>query len=205
MGRSGLWLLLGCVGARVACAAPISLDDFSGSESVDGFEGGFAWSDATITRPGFALEESGAGGPSGLAAVEGHAPLFAAFANASGGHALQDYRRASSIHIAFFDSVDRAGMLVAPANAATFALTAYGASGEELETVFAAAGPALAAFIGVERPERIASLRLWEPNGANASMTVVDDVRFEYAPESAGLIAVALGLLAVARRRRPPG
>lgn len=205
MRRSVLWILLGCAAAPLAGAAPVTLADFSGSESVDGFDGGFAWSDATVTRPGFALWESGAGGPSGLAAVAGHAPLFSAFAGASGGHALQDFRRATSIHIVFVDPVDRAGMLVAPARDATFALTAYGASGEELETVFAAAGAEMAAFIGLERPERIASLRLWEPNGANGSMTVVDDVRYEYAPEPAGVAAVTVGLLAVARRRRPPG
>jgi hypothetical protein len=189
-------LSLGSVGRAVQ----IGLDDFSGNEAVDRFDVGFARSGDPVDRGGYTIREHGAGGLAGLEAMNDFGALFAGVPGASRGMAAQDFRRASAIGFAFRAPVHRAGLLVAPANGAVFSLTALDVNGVELETVLGTGASAV--FLGIERIEGIAGLRLTEASGPNGSVTVFDDVRYEHLPEPWSCLALGLGVLGLSARRR---
>lgn len=103
----------------------------------------------------------------------------------------------------FSTTVHRVGILASTVPQTSFAIRAYDSDYRLLETVsgrMPEVGKAV--FLGVERPESIARVELFELYGSNGYVSVIDDLRFTSVPEPTMMAILALGGVLVVRRRR---
>ncbi len=194
---------------RDAGAAPITLSDFSGNETVVTFaELGFPSSltlvpitvgAVTYTDRGF---NNSLGGPSGLFAIGFLQPTFDNVPS-SGNPRLSDQNQHTLLRLDFSVPVNRVGLFFSSLPVTAYTITAFDDNLIPLDTsVFTMLLDGHAAFAGVEFAKDIARVEI-EEVGSDRFIMMFDDLRFESVPsvpEPSLLVLLGVGLSAVAAR-----
>ncbi len=192
--------------AGLASADLIGLEEFTGTENIITFQGiqmsALDPHTADLGR-GVTVENHGSG--SGRDGWRGHTDWGNYFDNiegASGGAALADSWGASDLRINFDGGVNRVGFLLSTGTMNSWKIEFYNLAGDLIDSA-AARMPRHnnAVFVGYESlAQRIGTVRI--SDAENGYITILDDIRFETVPAPGGLVALGLGGLAAARRRR---
>jgi hypothetical protein len=196
-------------------AAVITLDDFSGNETVETFDAIDVSAGPVpltilngVTYTNLACVPPENCEPDPLFVSGGHSSRFDNIPGASLDPAGEDTVATSDFTIEFSTAVNRAGLLLSAGALTTWTLSAQDDNETELgavEVSMPAANEAV--FAGLEFPQHIARLQITEiSDGGEGSTSVFDDLRYEAVipiPAAVWLLASGLVLLAGVARRKP--
>ncbi|MBL1216085.1 MAG: hypothetical protein D8M59_01165 [Planctomycetes bacterium] len=160
---------------------PIDLEDFSGSEQVITFAPGFASQCAPFEYEGVVFSENGGGtgGPC-FRANSDWGSFFDNIPGASIGLGFNDQWGDSRIVMELPAGMRRVGCLLSTSPVTTWTMDLYDSSSTLIGSdTRAMPNTSEAVFIGYETAADIARVEIWETNGENGHITLMDDVRFE--------------------------
>jgi hypothetical protein len=177
------WILAAIVAlslGQAVQAAIITLDDFSGHETVETFSSvDISMGAVPLTTLNGVTYTSLAGG--GLSVSPGHSSRFDNIPGASLDPAGEDSQGRSDIVIDFSESLNRVGLLLSAGAITTWTVSALDnnlVSLGAVEVTMPAASDAV--FAGLAFRQNIARLRITElSDGGSGSVTVFDDLRYE--------------------------
>jgi hypothetical protein len=161
-------------------ATIITLDDFSGHETVETFSlVDVSMGPVPLTTLNGVTYTSLAGG--GLSVSPGHSSRFDNIPGASLDPAVEDSEGQSDIAIDFSEPVNRVGLLLSAGAITTWTVSALDDNQVSLGAVEVAMPAASdAAFAGLAFTQNIARLRITElSDGGSGSISVFDDLRYE--------------------------
>jgi hypothetical protein len=170
--------------SAAALAAVVMLSGASGAAAgeilVDFSDGLFPGGDGPVTYHGitFINNGGGSGGP-GMNGTIDWGFYFANIGGSSQGLALNDQWGDTDLRMEFPAGTTGVSMLVSTGPQTRFALDLFGEGGDLLRTVEGQMpADAQAAVIGGEEARPISAARLYEPDGENFNITLVDDIRY---------------------------
>ena len=190
----------------ILSATPITLSDFSGSETLIDFNSGYSASGNTlaIDEVNFVNNISSWHNPANWGWYFDNIP------GASLGIGLADMSSDTLITVDTGGvSFNRVGILLSTSLPNSWTLSAYAADNSFIESVTASM-PAYgeAVFIGLESTTDIASVVISELGNGNGQITLFDDFRFESTtpvPEPTTILLLGAGLLGLAEVSRKRG
>ena len=188
----------------MANATPISINDFSGSETLIDFNSGYSISGNTVTTAGVSFVSS----EGGWWSASNWSSYFDNISGASLGYALADATSDTLVTINAGFSVNRIGILLSTTPVTEWSLSAYASDNSLIETVTQSMpSDSEAVFLGLESTLSIDHFIISETGAGNGHVTLMDDLRFESVapvPEPATILLFGTGIagLVGARIRR---